>query len=68
MAPQSLSIIDDDDDDDDDDDELSLWNGRPTKGIKPYFQPGCCKHATRCMHDLNLRGALIYVSLNEVVQ
>ena len=39
MAPQSLSIIDDDDDDDDED-ELSLWNGRPTKGIKPYFQPG----------------------------
>ena len=38
MAPQSLSIIDDDDDDDED--ELSLWNGRPTKGIKPYFQPG----------------------------
>ena len=31
---------DDDDDDDDYDDELFLWNGSPTKGIKPYFQPG----------------------------
>ena len=27
-------------DDDDDHDELFLQNGSPTKGIKPYFQPG----------------------------
>ena len=30
----------DDDDDDDDDNELFLWYGWPTKGVKPYFQPG----------------------------
>ena len=23
-----------------DDDELFLWSGWPTKGVKPYFQPG----------------------------
>ena len=26
--------------DGDDDDELFLWYGWPTKGVKPYFQPG----------------------------
>ena len=30
----------DDDDDDDDDDKLLLWNGWPTKSVKPYFYPG----------------------------
>ena len=30
----------DDDDDDDGDDEFFLGNGWPTKGVKPYFQPG----------------------------
>ena len=29
-----------DDDDDDDDDKLLLWNGWPTKSVKPYFYPG----------------------------
>ena len=61
MAPQSLSITDDDDDNDDDDDDdddddnqLSLWNGRPTKGIKPYFQPGPLSDA---LAFTNLRAA-----------
>ena len=31
---------DDDDDDDDDDDKLLLWNGWPTKSVKPYVDPG----------------------------
>ena len=31
---------DDDGDGDDDDNELFLWYGWPTKGVKPYFQPG----------------------------
>ena len=32
--------FDDDDDGGGDDDELFLWYGWPTKGVKPYFQPG----------------------------
>ena len=30
----------DDGDDDDDDDELFMWNGWPTRGVKPYFYSG----------------------------
>ena len=58
-----------------DDDELFLWYVWPTKGVKPYFQPGPLpeiphhhESPTRREQDMNLRRTWVQALLNELVQ